>query len=235
MTSSIGENNIHYLSDIIRKFRQTLAVRFERQSIVTVDNLVEFIQTRAVYVAQTSLYGYLKTRMGTRYREIFQDDKFVGSIDLAKWQVCASCLADLTIFAVAHAGAGGALRDSQSASMARYCFENSVRQAFTECQDESLIAGFFSEFEVQILRTQWDQAAEGENAFHKSPRDLIKWAPIADELKALDEEIVVNSTRFRWRDVRAQLRKRLDGPTVCGNWLDNFAPELDQSTPGNAG
>jgi hypothetical protein len=38
---------------------------------------------------------------------------------------------------------------------------------------------------------------------------LLRYAPIVDEFKELDREIVRNSIRFRWRDVRAQLRRRL--------------------------
>ena len=36
-------------------------------SINSIDDLERFIQERAAHVTQTTLYGYLKTRIGTRY------------------------------------------------------------------------------------------------------------------------------------------------------------------------
>jgi hypothetical protein len=64
----------------------------------------------------------------------------------------------------------------------------------------------------------WANAAKGEAAFSGSAGDLIRFAPIIEEFKKLDEEIVRNSIRFRWLDVRAQLKKRLDAGSVCADW-----------------
>jgi hypothetical protein len=61
--------------------------------------LAHFIETRASYMAQTSLYGYLRTRMGMRYPELFDDDVFVVGINLAKWQIWLDCLGDLSVYA----------------------------------------------------------------------------------------------------------------------------------------
>ena len=37
-----------------------------------------------------------------------------------------------------------------------------------------------------------------ENAFKDSGSALYKWSPIADELKVLDKEIVLNSIKLKW-------------------------------------
>ena len=79
---------------------KALAVRFDNSPIIEVEQLSDFLQTRSAYVAQTSLYGYLKTRMGTSFRQYFEDDAFSQSIRIAAIKVYESCLADLTIFAV---------------------------------------------------------------------------------------------------------------------------------------
>src|SRR3546814_11390174 len=50
-------------------------------------------------MAQKTLYGYLKTRMGTRYPRLFEDDVLIASVDLAKLHIYAACLADLALFA----------------------------------------------------------------------------------------------------------------------------------------
>ena len=47
---------------------------------------------------------------------------------------------------------------------------------------------------------------------------LIEWAPIADELKILDEAIVRNSMRFKWKKVRDQFEKLIDADAVLADW-----------------
>ena len=60
--------------------------------------LEEFIQTKSAWVSQVTLYGYLKTRMGTRYVLHFENDEFMKSLNLAKWNIYAVALQDLTFF-----------------------------------------------------------------------------------------------------------------------------------------
>lgn len=200
------------------QIRRALTLRFDRSPFDTVDKLVEFVHTRAAYVAQTSLYGYLKTRMGTTYRIMFEDETFSRSINYAKWRVYASCLADLAVFAAATTGDRDNLSEHQTSELARFCFERSVERTFDDANDPEFEARVVADFAERLRQVDWKTAGTGENSFENSPHDLIKWAPVTDEFKELDEEIVVNSTRFRWRDVREQLRKRIDAAAIAGEW-----------------
>ncbi len=200
------------------KWRRIYGIRFDKSTIQNVDTLVEFIQTRSAYVAQTSLYGYLKTRMGTRFRQIFEDDKFLPSINKAKWRTYGACLSDLTVFAAAIAGAGNRLSENEISDLARKCFEAAVEQTFDDAESGEARAEIVERFEARLEQTHWPNAAIGETAFTSSPKVLLESAPIADELKERDVEIVTNSIRFRWRDVREQLRKRIDRDAICAEW-----------------
>ena len=66
--------------------------------IRSLDELENFIQTKSSWVAQVTLYGYLKTRMGTRYVLHFENDKFMTSVNSAKWNIYSVALQDLTFF-----------------------------------------------------------------------------------------------------------------------------------------
>ncbi len=199
-------------------WRRTFRIRFDKSAIQGVDDLVEFIQTRSAYVAQTSLFGYLKTRMGTRYRQVFEDDKFLPSINQAKWRTYGACLSDLTVFVAAITGLENRLSEDEISTLARKCFEAAVRQTFDDAEAGKIRAEIVERFEARVKQTHWPNAAIGENAFTSSPEALLDSAPIADELKAQDAEIVTNSIRFRWRDVREQLRKRIDRDAICAEW-----------------
>ncbi len=212
----ISESGIAAL--IPGKLRRMFGIRFDKSAIQDIDNLDKFIQTRSAYVAQTSLYGYLKTRMGTRFRQVFEDDKFLPSINKAKWQTYGACLSDLTVFAAALTGSENRLEENQISNLARWCFEAAMEQTFEGPEAGEVRAEVVENFDARLKKTHWPNAAVGENAFTSSPGVLLESAPIADELKERDVEIVTNSIRFRWRDVREQLRKRIDRDAICADW-----------------
>ena len=69
-----------------------------KKKISNLDELEDFIQTKSAWVSQVTLYGYLKTRMGTRYVLHFENDQFMSSVNLAKWNIYSVALQDLTLF-----------------------------------------------------------------------------------------------------------------------------------------
>ena len=69
-----------------------------KKKIETLDDLETFIQTKSAWVSQVTLYSYLKTRMGTRYVLHFDNDEFMASVNLAKWNIYSVALQDLTFF-----------------------------------------------------------------------------------------------------------------------------------------
>ena len=62
----------------------------------------------------------------------------------------------------------------------------------------------------RVSSNDWSTRRDDDSVFSQSPRALYYWSPIADELKERDEEIVRNSVRFRWIDVRRHTRRLLD-------------------------
>ena len=58
-------------------------------------DLQNFIQERSAHVTQTTLYGYLKTRMGHKFTLMVQDEEFSKSINIAKWNIYVEAISDL--------------------------------------------------------------------------------------------------------------------------------------------
>ena len=69
-----------------------------KKKIKNLDELEHFIQTKSAWVTQITLYGYLKPRMGTRYVLHFENDEFLKSVNLAKWNIYTVALQDLVFF-----------------------------------------------------------------------------------------------------------------------------------------
>jgi hypothetical protein len=180
------------------------------EPIATPESLARFLDQRASYVAQTSLYGYLRTRAGMRYPELFTDDPFVVSINIAKWHVWLDCLADLAV----HAGSRIAQESPRELPRVARLMVETVESVLVGTGIPAEAGGEFaahaSRVRDRVARTDWLAIGADDAAFTQSPAGLVRWAPVMDELKALDEEIVRNSVRFRWQEVRQEFSRQLD-------------------------
>lgn len=198
-------------------FSAAVRNRFSSGPIATVDEAAEFVQTRAAFVAQTALFGYLKERMGISYPKHFENDEFAESIRVAQLRIYRACAADLAIYAAANIAGPGELDHKNTVALATrfftYALDNSGRE------DDGHNAEAIAAFHERAEHTVWPQAARDENAFSESPSMLVEAAPVVDEFKENDREIVMNSIRFRWRDIRDQFRKRAECDEITRDFL----------------
>jgi hypothetical protein len=202
---------------VMRDFAARFAVRRDNGPIDTVAELQRFVASRSAFVAQHKLYGYLKTRMGTRYPSMFEDDVFIGSVNIAKMHVYAACVSDMTIYAVSKATDGSPLVDEQRNAMARQCREAAIEDNADHAPDGAE-AKWRAAFDARLKEIHWANMAAGGDAFTASPKALLHWAPIADELKRYDGEIVRNSVTFAWPEHMRELRRRLVPEAVVADW-----------------
>jgi hypothetical protein len=186
---------------------EAISNRFIRGPIATVEYLADFVQTRSAFVAQTSLFGYLKERMGTSYQRYFEDAAFAESIRISQVRVYRACIADLAIFAAALVAERAGLKGADAERLAVHCYSYALTNSGAD--GSRFAPDAMERFQERAGRTIWPNAAIEENAFIESPPELIEAAPVIEQFKNWDREIVTNSIRFRWLDIRKQLRKRI--------------------------
>lgn len=182
--------------------------------IVDREGLGRFIHTRSAHVAQTSLYGYLRARAGTRFPELFQDDEFVKSINIAKWHVWLACVSDLAVFAGAVVRGRVQAPSAEIGRLVQETIEGVLAEAGVPAEAGPEYGPHAERVRARLALCDWAAPPQGEAAFSRSPEALVHWAPIVDELKQLDEEIVRNSVRFRWQEVCQELRRLIDAEAL---------------------
>ncbi|MGQ2902769.1 MAG: hypothetical protein ACT6RL_12810 [Neoaquamicrobium sediminum] len=202
----------------LRDAASKLTLRRDRAPIATVARVDHFARTRAALITQKKLYGYLKERIGTRYPKMFDDELFAQSINVAKMHVFAASLSDMTIYAVAQVSADGRLEGVDRREWALACYRAGLADNADQMTDAHDAESWVGAFIQRIEATLWENVAIGGRAFTESPKALIKWAPIADELKMRDREIVENSIRFAWNEVIRDFRARLDADAAAADW-----------------
>lgn len=221
------------------EFIARLTIRRESAPVDSLLGLSRFVSTRAAFIAQKTLYGYLKTRMGTRYPSMFEDDVFVRSINVAKMHVFAACLSDLAVFTVRRALRDAAVDDALRREVALRCYRGGLADNEAAAADVETfsISEALAAFERRLAFIDWHDGVSGTDLFSESPAALFRWAPIAPDLKKYDEEIVHNSVRFAWREMRSQFEKRVDGAAIVADSQDKVVgdQELDARNLGAQG
>lgn len=196
------------------------ALKFWRKDppVLNISDLARFADTRAKFATQTTLYGYIKTRAGTRYALLFQDEKYALSINMAKWEIYLAALSDISIYVSAVVGGRGGASTDEISAIAIHIFNNILDAEEIPKERPQGFDDVRGPFSTRVRTTPWNEYAVSETAFQKSLAALVEWAPIADELKALDEEIVKNSMRFKWKKVRDDFDQLLNAESVIANW-----------------
>lgn len=198
------------LEPLLRWFR-----RWRRaEPIRNAAELRSFLQTRASHVAQMTLYGYLRTRAGTRFPELFDNDAFIASMNIAKWHVWLACLSDLAVHAGTVLRRNGAGPPAAVGALLGRLVDEILLETGTPQDAGPEYPAHAQRVRARLALCDWNGKGEDDSAFLESPTALVYWAPIVDDLKALDEQIVRNSIRYRWHEVRRELHGNLDAAGV---------------------
>ena len=177
-----------------------------KKKLKDLNDLEEFIQTKSAWVAQVTLYNYLKTRMGTRYVLHFENDEFMNSVNLAKWNIYAVSLQDLTFYVFSYLKIKFNYQDLEKANQ---IFKNILDDEISNGMPENIMEEAKKNFDERLKKINWDNQIN-DYPFNTSALSLYQWAPIADELKTLDRKIVLNSMILKWDIIKKEFDERIE-------------------------
>jgi hypothetical protein len=163
------------------------------KSINSKKDLQKFIQQRSAHVTQTTLYGYLKTRIGVKFTAMVEDDVFSKSINIAKWNIYMTAIADCSLYVFSYLIVEKNLKENDCKEIYLDIIENEKENGLTDEIYQRAKQEFLNRYDKINFNKYYL-----ENPFKESCLALYNWAPIADELKILDKEIVLNSMRLKW-------------------------------------
>jgi len=172
------------------------------KSINSIEDLQNFVQERAAHVTQTTLYGYLKTRIGTRYVAMLEDEKFAESINIAKWNIYVVAISDLTFYVFSFLIHQKNLKQNDAEKI----FSNIIEDEFRNGLKNEVGDNAKKEFNKKSQNINWEKYYL-DSPFKDSGLALYNWSPIADELKILDKEIVLNSIKLKWNLVENDFKE----------------------------
>ena len=174
-----------------------------KKKIKNIKDLKLFIQKKSAWVSQVTLYNYLKTRMGTKWVLHFDDEKFLSSINKAKWNIYSVALQDLTFYSLSYLNV---FYNYQETNRAKEIYEEILNKEFENGMPEEVILSAKEKFGERLQKIDWGIYYKSW-PFNESALALYEWAPIAEELKALDRKIVLNSMILKWDNIIEEFKK----------------------------
>ena len=177
-----------------------------KKKIKNVEDLQSFIQKKSAWVSQVTLYNYLKTRMGTKWVLHFDDEKFLSSINKAKWNIYVVALQDLTFYTLSYLNT---FHNYQKINNARYIYEEILNKEIQNGIPEEIALNAKIKFDERFKKIKWNIYYKSW-PFNESALALYEWAPIADELKTLDRKIVLNSMILKWDNIKKEFEEILN-------------------------
>ena len=163
------------------------------KSINSKEDLLKFIQQRSAHITQNTLYGYLKTRMGHKFTIMVDDEVFSQSINLAKWNIYMVALTDCTFYVFSYLINEKNLKENDSKEIFLKIINKEKENGLSQEIHDYAKEFFLKRYDIVDFNKYYL-----EDPFQESCKALYHWAPIADELKTLDEKIVLNSMNLKW-------------------------------------
>jgi|TARA_B110001450_G_scaffold236498_1_gene241988 hypothetical protein len=196
------------LKDVkLEDFRVYLFALFKgilpKKKIKNINDLKSFIQKKSAWVSQVTLYNYLKTRMGTKWVLHFDDEKFLASINQAKWNIYSVALQDLTFYSLSYLNVFYNYKKTDSAVDV---YDEILNKELENGMPEEVISKAKKNFTERLKKIDWETYYKTW-PFNESALALYEWAPIAEELKTLDKKIVLNSMILKWDNIKAEFSK----------------------------
>lgn len=217
MTTNFCNRRCFAMLNKFKSLLKSVGLRGE-DPVKTRQELINFIDSRAAFVSQVTLYTYVKARAGTQYPKLFENADFLTSLKMARWHIYGAAVCDLTLFAAAQLRVHGGLSNDAAEQFAASILDDILPNYPQDDIADDQFAAMCARGKQRAAIADWSDIAVGPAAFQSSSDAVFRWAPIADELKCDDEEILRNSIHLRWIGVRRDLKAVFQHATIADDW-----------------
>ena len=142
---------------------------------------------------------------GINFYKSLNDLPFETSVNIARWNIYLVSVQDLLLFTFSYIYNK---QDRNIITNANSFFKKILEEQQHFGLEVELKSKSIKEFDERIKKVNWHMSYK-QRPFEKSCEALFVWAPIADQLKDLDKEIVINSMDVQWQNIMIDFVKLL--------------------------
>tara|TARA_Y100000817_G_scaffold294413_1_gene268287 strand:- start:622 stop:1047 length:426 start_codon:yes stop_codon:yes gene_type:complete len=133
---------------------------------------------------------------------MFSDEIFLKSVDKSKWHIFTEAVSDLTLYTFSYLINKNQLTNSDPLETFNSVIDREKSNGLSDEIANEAKANFKKRLNTFDVINYFEQ-----DPFKNSGQALYHWSPIADELKILDKEVVLNSIKNKWMLVVSDFKK----------------------------
>ena len=133
---------------------------------------------------------------------MMEDEVFLKSINIAKWNIYVVALADCAFYVFSYLISEKNLKENDCKEIFLNILEKEKKNGLDEKTYNNGKKIFLKRLDTLNFKNYYL-----DDPFKESGEALYYWSPIADELKILDKKIVLNSISLKWGLVKDEFKK----------------------------
>ena len=122
--------------------------------------LADFCFAQCAHIAQTTLYGYLRTRAGLQHFNLFTDETFVGMLRPARSRLMLVCVEDLALYCVAVIGERTGLSPAAMQALGVRIMAHAVDELAEADLPEGELEAYAHDFAARVKLVDWSARAQ---------------------------------------------------------------------------
>lgn len=212
MINSSSENTLgkalHRIGEIFLGVRRPKATNWE--------GTAEGIRAGGAFLAQGSIYSYLRARTLLAGPKLFGNDDFVFALEICKWEAFASATQDLIIVLE------GDLRDMDLGDRSILpdtlveLYETTLGlEKIPEHRADRGWNDLVARFRPRIAEAVRNPPRPADEISPGTARIIMEHAPVEDPIRLSDLPMVQNNLAFRFVDYKRRMRRDFDYPAVA--------------------
>jgi hypothetical protein len=201
-----------------------------KATVATENDLADFLAAQTAYVSQRTVLEYCRARTGLNWDKLFQEDPFLQSFDVCRWNAYAVLLPEIADLALIQMRRVGTVNP----------------ESFLPGLIEAARAALFRHPVPAHLSSWSDASAEIERhlalALLAAPRPvhlmgfeasdvIFEILPIHADLRPEDREMFRNSLRFALCRVFEEMTRRLDVPALEASLQERGGEDASDPLP----
>lgn len=184
-----------------------------RAKIADLDALKTALAQESAHVAQSATYNYLRARTGLLGPKLFNETAFLEAVEVTRWEAYGAVLADLVMIVE---GAGRPFLPAGAAVAEwRNIFHQSLAVYPPPSHREDGWLGLEQAFAARLTAAAALPPAAPEQIAVSAGQTIFAQLPLHLDIRRPDEEMVVNTVRFRMLRSWESLKERLEWPKIA--------------------
>lgn len=203
------------LAGVAARFRNWVGTLSGGSPIVAAQGFFEALAGEAAHVAQSSTYAYLRARTGFMGPRLFSEKPFLEALEVTRWEAFAAVLADLFVIAE---GSLRALAGSDASPLADRlvgAFGAELGRHPPPPHRETGWDGLAEALAARLAEAQEHPPRTSDDIAATAGAHIFEFLPLHPDMRRPDEDLVVNSVRFRTLSGWQKLARRTDFAAVA--------------------